>query len=113
VERHAASALGIAPGKAIDPQRPLSDLGLDSLQAVELRNALAASLGKPLSATLLFDYPTVETLAQYLATQVLKLGSRDALAADADRVQQIDEVRNLSDEEAEAALLHELDRPAP
>jgi hypothetical protein len=36
-----------------------------------------------------------------------------APAADADRIQQIDVVRNLSDEEAEAALLQELDRTNP
>jgi acyl transferase domain-containing protein/NADPH:quinone reductase-like Zn-dependent oxidoreductase/NAD(P)-dependent dehydrogenase (short-subunit alcohol dehydrogenase family)/acyl carrier protein len=113
VERHAAQALGLQPGKNVDPQRPLHDMGLDSLMSVELRNALAASLGKPLSATLLFDYPTIETLARYLATQVLELEPQagPAADADADRSQQIDGIRNLSDEEAEAALLRELDGP--
>jgi NADPH:quinone reductase-like Zn-dependent oxidoreductase/NAD(P)-dependent dehydrogenase (short-subunit alcohol dehydrogenase family)/acyl carrier protein len=113
VERHAAHALGIPPGKAVDPRRPLHDMGLDSLMSVELRNALALSLGTPLSATLLFDYPTIETLAQHLATQLLELQPHAAPAADADRIHEIDVVRNLSDEEAEAQLLHELDRTTP
>jgi myxalamid-type polyketide synthase MxaB len=116
VEKHAARALRLAPGKAINPQRPLHDMGLDSLMSIELRNALAASIGSPLSATLLFDYPTIETLARYLASQVLELESQGGPAADPDadanRSRQIDVVRNLSDEEAEAALLAELDRPA-
>jgi myxalamid-type polyketide synthase MxaB len=112
VAGHAARALGLAPGKAINPQRPLHDLGLDSLQSVELRNAIAASLGTPLSATLLFDHPTVETLARHLA-QVLGLETHAGPAADADRSRQIDIVENLSDEEAEAALLQELDRSKP
>ena len=61
VETCAGRALGLAPGKPVDPGRPLHELGLDSLMSVELRNALAASLGHSLSATLLFDYPTVES----------------------------------------------------
>jgi acyl transferase domain-containing protein/NADPH:quinone reductase-like Zn-dependent oxidoreductase/short-subunit dehydrogenase/acyl carrier protein len=111
VERHAARALGLAPGKAVNPQRPLHDLGLDSLLSVELRNALAASLGTPLSATLLFDYPTVETLARHLAKEVLKceidFGARPR-GAGGD--QALEDLKNLSDEDAEATLLRELER---
>ena len=46
----------------------LSDLGLDSLMAVELRNILAGRLGReePLSATLVFDHPTVQALVDHL-----------------------------------------------
>ena len=46
----------------------LSDLGLDSLMAVELRNLLAGRLGRdePLSATLVFDHPTVDALVEHL-----------------------------------------------
>jgi hypothetical protein len=44
----------------------LQDMGLDSLMALELRNVLAQAMGRPLSATLLFDYPTVRGLAGYL-----------------------------------------------
>ena len=46
----------------------LMDLGLDSLMAVKLRNLLGKGLGieRPLSASLMFDCPTIETLAAYL-----------------------------------------------
>jgi acyl carrier protein len=113
VETHAARALGLPPGKSVDPQRPLHDLGLDSLQSVELRNALAASLRVPLSATLLFDYPTVESLARYLAKDVLRceLNIEKSSSPVGSGHQAIDSVRSLSDEDAEAALLRELDRP--
>ncbi len=52
-------------------QQPLFDLGLDSLMAVELRNSLESSLQTSLRSTLLFDYPTVEALVEYLANDIV------------------------------------------
>ena len=41
---------------------PLQELGIDSLGAVEFRNALQAKLGVRLPATTLFDYPTTKAI---------------------------------------------------
>ena len=48
------------------------DLGTDSLMAVELRNRLYGQFGGAftISATAIFDYPTISSLAEYLASQV-------------------------------------------
>ncbi|MGX7827315.1 type I polyketide synthase [Actinokineospora sp. 24-640] len=43
-------------------------LGLDSLVAVELKNALEAALGVPLPAAVAFDHPTALQLAQFVDT---------------------------------------------
>jgi myxalamid-type polyketide synthase MxaB len=64
--------LGIAPAMSIDPIQPLNELGLDSLMAVELRNALGTATGQPLPATLLFEYPTLEALTDYLSKEILQ-----------------------------------------
>ncbi|QLL05858.1 type I polyketide synthase [Mycobacterium vicinigordonae] len=48
------------------------DLGTDSLMAVELRNRLHSQFGDAftISATAVFDYPTIRSLAEYLAEQL-------------------------------------------
>jgi acyl carrier protein len=66
VGRQAAQALGWGGDRQVPPTLALRDLGLDSLGALELRNALAAALGRPLPSTLLFDYPTVAAIVGFL-----------------------------------------------
>ena len=44
--------------------------GLDSLGTVELRNALTAKFAVDLPATAVFDYPTVGSLAAFIARQL-------------------------------------------
>ncbi|KUL64015.1 type I polyketide synthase [Streptomyces sp. NRRL S-1521] len=68
VRAQAAAVLGHPEGaSAIDESDRLTDLGLDSLAAVDLRNALSASTGLALPSTLLFDFPTPRSVAAELA----------------------------------------------
>jgi len=68
-----AKTLGVSSPEQIELEQRLFDLGLDSLMAVELRSRLQSSLGCSLRSTLLFDYPTIEALVDYLAKEVLSL----------------------------------------
>jgi acyl transferase domain-containing protein/acyl carrier protein len=64
-------ALRMRPRQEIDPRERLFDLGVDSLIAVELKNRLQSELGTPISSTLLFDYPTIESLVNYILQDLL------------------------------------------
>ncbi|MEU0642548.1 type I polyketide synthase [Streptomyces umbrinus] len=65
-----AVVLGFGPETVIEPARAFNEMGFDSLTAVEFRNALATATGLHLPATLVFDYPTVTTLAHHLLTHL-------------------------------------------
>jgi pimaricinolide synthase PimS1 len=65
VRRHVAAVLGHTAAD-VDVTRGFSDLGLDSLGAIELRDRLQASTGRRLPATVMFDYPTCQVLAGFL-----------------------------------------------
>lgn len=58
--------LSLDPTRSIDPHQPFNELGVDSLMALEITNGLGAALGSALPATLVFDYPTIEALTDYL-----------------------------------------------
>ncbi|XP_026190294.1 uncharacterized protein LOC113146609, partial [Cyclospora cayetanensis] len=60
----ARQVLGSSAPPSFD--KPLQDLGVDSLGAVEFRNLLSKKLGMKLSATTLFDYPTLNAITEYV-----------------------------------------------
>jgi polyketide synthase 12/myxalamid-type polyketide synthase MxaB len=112
VEERVVKALGLDPARPPGRSRPLQELGLDSLLAVELRNVLSNGLGLPrrLPATLLFDYPSVTAITDYLAGELLPADDeiKAPAAAVRDGQEELAEIAGLSDEEAEAMLLEEL-----
>jgi acyl transferase domain-containing protein/NADPH-dependent curcumin reductase CurA len=112
IREQAALVMGLPASALSDPRQPLNSMGLDSLMAVELRNALGRSTNETLPATLIFDYPTLDALTEHLLNDVLKLG--DAQMSEPEPVAQAaapDELAELSDAEAEALLLEELTKP--
>ncbi|HEX8171687.1 MAG TPA: type I polyketide synthase [Thermoanaerobaculia bacterium] len=92
----AREVLGYGESDVITPDRPLTEQGFDSLMTVDMRNRLGKHLGAPLPASLLFDHPTLERLADYLLRDVIALEETPAATGDsADALlQEIDDLVN-------------------
>jgi acyl carrier protein len=71
-----AAAILRLPGEGIDPSRPLSEMGMDSLMAVELRLALENRLRVDLPLVSLTEGTSVASIAGRLATAI-STGPRD------------------------------------
>ncbi|MEY3210767.1 MAG: hypothetical protein RIT28_1248, partial [Pseudomonadota bacterium] len=65
IRAEVAKVAGLPVG-AVDPRRPLAELGLDSSAQVALAAALEAHLGRPISPSLLYSHPTVAGLVEAL-----------------------------------------------
>jgi len=97
----------------------LMDLGFDSLMAVQLRNQLsiALDLERPLPATLIFDYPTIDAIALYLnkhLTPPEQQAKASAPAKDTEATRPVplgsETIAAMSDHDVELLLLNRLER---
>lgn len=99
IQTELAAVLGFASAEDVDTAAPFTDLGIDSLIAVDLRNRLEAALGCELPVTLLFDHDHLDSLIAHLSTQMAPAQNEEArLAA---------EIAELSDEEVARLLAEE------
>ncbi len=64
----------------IDRRTPFVDYGLDSVQAVNMTGDLENWLGRPLSPTLVWDFPTIDDLARHLAGADEQQGEKEKKA---------------------------------
>ncbi|KJK54934.1 type I polyketide synthase, partial [Saccharothrix sp. ST-888] len=66
VRTEIASALGRSGPDDVPPERGFTELGFDSLTALQLRNRLGTRTGLTLAATVTFDHPSPAALARHL-----------------------------------------------
>ena len=57
-------------GLQVQPMQPLMDAGLDSLGTVELRSSLSSRFSLDLPATVIFNHPSADALAMFIAKQL-------------------------------------------
>jgi len=103
--------------EAIDVEKPLGALGLDSLLGFEFKNRCEKSLRLTLSATIVWNYPTIQTLASHLAEKlgvdlaeesagrVSETGAKKQQIGPAAANKVVESVEQLSEEEVLDALL--------
>jgi NAD(P)-dependent dehydrogenase (short-subunit alcohol dehydrogenase family)/acyl carrier protein len=104
----ARTVLDLPKGSTLPSAVALKDLGLDSLMAVELRNHLARFGGIALPATLAFDHPTLDALADRLSVIWSLQASPEAAPISAAAAE--DDLEGLDDEDIEALLAAELNQ---
>ncbi|MGW4272650.1 beta-ketoacyl reductase [Streptomyces seoulensis] len=71
VRDEVAAVLGHTEPDDIVPGQAFSEMGFDSLTAVELRNKLAGLTGIHLPATLIFDYPSPTAITEHLRAELV------------------------------------------
>ena len=105
----AVRVLGFGEGRRIAAGQALHELGLDSLMAVEFRNAISSAVGRPLPVTLLFNYPALDDVTRYLATEVFGLAQPEQIraagpAGSAGAAAVMDTIDELTDDEVDRLL---------
>jgi acyl carrier protein len=91
VRAETAAVLGHSAPEAVAAAKAFSDLGIDSLTALELRNRLSAATGLKLPATLVFDHPTPKAVAQQLRITI----SQDGMAGSAPVIAELDKLESM------------------
>ncbi len=102
-------------GEALDPNRPLSAYGLDSLAAVEVKNGVERELGVVLPIVEFLKGPSVRQLAAIIAEQmepnrataITTRGRANSLAHDPDLIERLEELPIGEIDELLAELLSE------
>ncbi|MBR8838432.1 MAG: SDR family NAD(P)-dependent oxidoreductase [Stigonema ocellatum SAG 48.90 = DSM 106950] len=114
IQSEVAKVLRFEVSHSPNPQQGFFDMGMDSLMSIELKNQLEASLGHSLPSTLTFEYPTIETLAQYLLSQAISLDVEEKFETESQQVQEHDsnmfvEIQQLSEDELATLVDRELE----
>ncbi|MEU6881628.1 type I polyketide synthase [Streptomyces sp. NPDC046712] len=89
VRTHVAEVLGHSGPEAVDVERGFSELGFDSLAAVEMRNRLGAVCGLRLTSTLIYDHPTPAAVAAYLHGELVEAGTAPTVEDELARLERI------------------------
>ena len=76
----------LGSSESLDGDRPLVEMGLDSLMAVELSTGLQQMVGDgfQIAPTMLFDHPTLNAITQFILDQLESSGSAGSVSSAAD-----------------------------
>ncbi|MGB7440471.1 MAG: acyl carrier protein [Coleofasciculaceae cyanobacterium] len=104
LQTQVAEQLGVEVDE-IDIDERLDNFGLDSAQAMIIMSKSEKVMGFELSPTLLWHYPTIESLAERLAEEAVNLDAELLeKAGDENLAQMLTEIEQLSPSEVEQAV---------
>jgi acyl carrier protein len=113
VTKEVNKVLGLDVTLSTNPRQGFTDIGLDSLMAVELSNRLQKGLGRTLPSTLTFEHPSIQSLTDYLAVDVLGIRTNPQPEKPVDNSAEkekalLAEVEKIPEDQLEDELLKEL-----
>jgi acyl transferase domain-containing protein/acyl carrier protein len=97
--------MAVDTGGSFDIERPLQELGMDSLMAVDMRNGLGRMLGTSLPTAILYKYPTAKDLADFILEEFIHFDEPpEEQKKPVDAMLNLDALEGLSDREIDAML---------
>ena len=113
LQTQVAKVLGLPPQQLPDPETGFFDMGMDSLMSVDLKRQLEADLGQTISSTVIFNFPTISKLTDYIIKKIFNQEDSIVQAEidwqdDQKFLEIINEIEQLSDNEVQTAIDKEI-----
>jgi acyl carrier protein len=112
VERHLQRLVTLTIGgdvrASVDPRRGFTDIGIDSLQALELSGRVQAEFGCPVPSTIVFERPCIHDLAAWLVDELAPASPEPPPVNGAFSAPAASRIAELSEDEVEELLLQKL-----
>ena len=111
LQKEVGAVLGLEASRLPDLHRGFFDLGMDSLMVVELIKRLEKAFDTSLSATLMFELPTIRDLVDYVGKEVLgwKIDEPDPeVEPESELATDLTDIEQLSEDEVEASIAAQL-----
>jgi acyl transferase domain-containing protein/ubiquinone/menaquinone biosynthesis C-methylase UbiE/acyl carrier protein len=110
VQSQISKVLYLKEGQSIDIHDGFFDIGMDSLTAAELKNIMQMKLGCTVPSTVLFRYPTIDKLVDYIY-ELFHLNKDATVKKDETDTSEniLDDVQGLSDDDLEALIDEEFE----
>jgi acyl transferase domain-containing protein/acyl carrier protein len=105
--------LGLSDDEDIPLTKVFTEIGMDSLMMLELRDHLQKTTGLILPATLLLEHPTVAKLAESLTRMVLpssEAGKASETGSKINPIQDLSMIESMNEDQLESALSQEISR---
>ncbi len=112
IQKEVATVLKFGSSRLPELHIGFFELGMDSLMTIELKNRLQNFTGHSFGSTLTYEYPTINSLAEYLLNQVLSFETalviESSIQQETQEHQMLAEIEQLSLDELEALVNAEL-----